>query len=138
MRYFDASALAKWFVEEPETPLVRRLLDAPGATSRISSVEVPSAIIRRAREGRTAVELRDRALHACARDLTELLIVELSPEVIVAANGILTRNTLRASDAIHLASCVSLCYEFEADIPFVVFDERLRAAAREEGLSVEP
>ncbi len=138
MRYFDASALAKWYIEEPETVLVKRLLDLPGATSRLSSVEVPSAVIRRAREAGTPAAQRDRALHALTRDLTNLLIVELAPEVVSAANGILTRNTLRAADAIHLASCASLCHELGADIPFVVFDARLRAAAVAEGLSVEP
>ncbi len=138
MRYFDASALTKWFVEEPETELVKRLLEAPGVTSRLSTVEVPSGIIRRAREARTLAQVRDRVLQAAARNLPDLLIVELSPEVVVSANGILARNTLRAADAIHLASCVCLCYELETDIPFVAFDERLREAARVEGLTVEP
>ena len=138
MRYFDASALAKWYIEAPETALVKRLLDAPGATSRLSMVEVPSAIIRRAREARTPAEQRDRALHALSRDVGDLLIVELAPEVVLAANGILTRNTLRAADAIHLASCASLCHELDADVPFVAFDARLREAAIAEGLTVEP
>ena len=138
MRYFDASALTKSFVEEPETVVVKRLLEAPSATSRLSSVEVPSAIIRRARESRTPADERDRALYALAHDLSELLIVELSPGVVTAANGILTRNRLRAADAIHLASCAWLSCEFGTDIPFVVFDERLRQAAQMEGLTVEP
>lgn len=138
MRYFDASALAKWYIEEPETAVIKRLLDAPGATSRLSGVEVPSAIIRRAREARTPSVTRDRALDALSRGMEDLLIVELTPEVVSAANGMLTRNTLRAADAIHLASCVSLSYELGADIPFVVFDARLRAAATAEGLRVEP
>ena len=138
MRYFDASALAKYYIDEEETALVRHLLEAPGATSRLSSVEVPSALIRRAREGGTPTERRDRALHALAKDIFELMIVELTPEVVTAANGILTRHTLRAADAIHLASCAALGYELETDIPFVVFDARLRAAAIAEGLRVEP
>lgn len=138
MRYFDASALAKWYIAEAETSVVKRLLDSPGATSRLSGVEVSSAIIRRAREAHAPSEIRDRALHALARDMEEFLIVELTPEVVTAANGILTRNTLRAADAIHLASCVSLSYELGAEIPFVAFDARLRAAATAEGLQVEP
>jgi predicted nucleic acid-binding protein len=138
MRYFDASALAKYYIEEAETAFVRRLLESPGATSRLSSVEVSSAIIRRAREARTPAERRDRALHALGRDMAGLMVVELTPEVVTGANGILTRHTLRAADAIHIASCVSLCDEFGTDIPFVVFDERLREAALAEGLTVEP
>lgn len=138
MRYFDASALAKYYVDEAETALVRRLLEAPGATSRLSSVEVPSAIIRRAREARTPAEKRDRALHALARDMNDLMVVELTPEVVTAANGILTRHSLRAADAIHLASCAALAHELGTDVPLVAFDERTRAAAIDEGLTVEP
>lgn len=138
MRYVDASALAKWYIDEIGTDLVKVLLDAPAATSRLSGVEVPAAIIRRAREAATPAARRDRVLHSFNLGLDDMLIVELAPEVVLAANSILSRNTLRASDAIHLASCVSLSYELGADIPFVAFDERLRAAAVAEGLTVEP
>lgn len=138
MRYFDASALAKWYIDETGTDLVKRLLDAPAATGRLSGVEVPSAIIRRAREAGTPAVQRDRVLHAFNAGLADMLIVELTPEVVLAANGILSRGILRASDAIHLASCVSLSYELGAAIKFVAFDQRLRAAAVAEGLEVEP
>lgn len=138
MRYFDASALAKWYIDESGTDLVKRLLDAPAATSRLSGVEVPSAIIRRAREAATPAARRDGVLHSFNLGLADMFIVELAPDVVLAANGILSRNTLRASDAIHLASCVSLSHELGADIPFVAFDARLRAAAIAEGLMVEP
>lgn len=138
MRYFDASALAKWYIDEPGTDIVKRLLDAPVATSRLSGVEVPCAIIRRARESATPAARRDAVLHAFSLGLADLLIVELAPEVVLAANGILSRNSLRAADAIHIASCVSLSFELGADIPFVAFDAHLRAAAAAEDLQVEP
>ena len=48
MRYFDASALAKRYVREKGSLKVRRLLasDVP-ATSRLSAVEIASALMRR-------------------------------------------------------------------------------------------
>lgn len=138
MRYFDSSAFAKRYLNEPDNAALASRLEHPAATSRLSAVEVASAIVRRGREGKLSQQQRDRALHALTRDIADLLIVELAPEVVSAANGILARNTLRAADAIHLASCVSLSCELGADIPFVVFDARLRAAAIAEGLSVEP
>ncbi len=138
MRYFDSSALAKRYLDETDNAAVSARLEHPAATSRLSAVEVASAIVRRGREGKLSQEQRDRALHALSRDMDDLLIVELAPEVVNAANGILTRNALRAADAIHLASCVSLSHELGADIPFVAFDARLRAAALAEGLRVEP
>ena len=138
MRYFDSSALAKRYLDEADNAAVAARLEHPAATSRLSAVEVASAIIRRGREGKLSQKDRDRALHALTRDMADLLIVELAPEVVSTANGILARHTLRAADAIHLASCASLSYELGADIPFVVFDARLREAAVAEGLQVEP
>ena len=61
MHYFDASALAKRYVREIGSQSVRRLLAAGvAATSRLSEVEVASAIARRAREGVLSAEQRDR------------------------------------------------------------------------------
>lgn len=138
MRYFDASALCKWYIDEPESHIVRDLLDAPAATSRLSSVEVASGVIRRAREEGMPAHERDRVLDGFARDEDNLLIVELTPAVTALAAGILTRHALQASDAIHLASCLWLRGELGADISFVAFDARLRAAALAEDLLVEP
>ena len=138
MRYFDASALAKWYIEESHSEIVRRLLEAPAATSRLSSVEVPSAIIRRAREAGHAPQERDRALHAFETDLADIMVVELTQDVAALANGILRRQMLRAADALHVASCLWLGHELGADIPFVAFDARLTGAAKAEGLLVEP
>jgi hypothetical protein len=45
---------------------------------------------------------------------------------------------LRASDAIQLASCLLLQRELQVAVRFVVFDDRLREAARTEGLSLLP
>lgn len=138
MRYFDASALAKRYLEEPDSGEVLVRLEHPAATSRLSAVEVASALIRRCRENRISPAERDRALHALDRDIGDMLVIELAPEVVIGANGILSRNILRAPDAIHLASCASLCHELGTSIPFVAFDERLRTAASAEGLEVEP
>ena len=57
MRYFDASALVKRYVREPAAVSVRRLLKSDrAATSRLSEVEVASALTRRAREGAFTVQ----------------------------------------------------------------------------------
>ena len=138
MRYFDASALAKRYLHENDSDWVVQKLDHPPATSRLTAVEVASAFARRCREKQVSEVERDRGLATLMRDLDELLIVELSPGVVAGSLGILRRNALRASDAIQIASCVSLAYDLGTDIPFVAFDERLRAAATAEGLTVEP
>ena len=139
MRYFDASALVKRYMRETGSTTVRRLLlsDTP-VTSRLSEVEVASALVRRAREGVFSTAERDRALAAFASDLEAILVVELTEDVTAGATGLLQRHQLRAGDAIQLASSVFLQEQLGETVPFVVFDRRLTDVARLEGLDVQP
>jgi len=70
-----------------------------GAASRLSEVEVASALVRRAREGAFTVGERDRALASLADDLATLIIVEFTPDITADARALLLRHRLRAGDA---------------------------------------
>lgn len=136
MRYFDASALVKRYVREHGSVKVRRLIasDVP-ATSRLSEVEVASALARLAREGALSPVDRDRAIAALETDLPAIVVVELLPEIAARARMLLTRHQLRAGDAVQLASCVYLQEQLGEEVPIVAFDGRLVQAARREGLT---
>jgi hypothetical protein len=132
--YFDASALAKRYVEEEHSLEVARLLaESSPATCRFSEVEIASALARRCREGAFPVAERDRALATLRRDLDALYIVELVPEVVAAARELLRRHPLRAADAVQLGSALLLRDRLRSPIGFVAYDERLSAAAAKEG-----
>lgn len=123
--YFDASALVKLVVDEPETEPLRVWLTPTlrVVTSRIGLVEVSRAARRfRPELGRSAVVL------GSAVD-----VVELDAEIAAEAATI-APSTLRSLDAIHLATAVRLR---PAVSVFVAYDRRLLAAARERGLVVE-
>jgi predicted nucleic acid-binding protein len=137
MRYFDAGALATRYVREKGSLKVRRLLssDVP-ATSRLSAVEIVSALMRRVREGALSKEDCDRVFASLDADLTAMLVVELTTAVVTRAQLLLQRHPLRAGDAIQLASCLYLQEELEDEASFVAFDERLITAARAEQLKV--
>jgi predicted nucleic acid-binding protein len=136
IRYFDASALIKRYVDEPEGAEVERLLaDAIPATSRLSEVEIASALIRRSREGDLSEVDRDRALAALAADLAAMNVVELAPEVSALAIRLLGRHTLRASDAVQLASSAYLQRKVGRKVELVAYDRRLAEAAAKEGLT---
>jgi uncharacterized protein len=138
MRYFDASALVKRYVRERDTTKVRRLLasDVP-VTSRLSAVEIASALARRAREGAFTDAARDRAIAALDADLASMVVVELTAVIAARAQGLIRRHALRAGDAIQLASGLYIREELAAEISFVAFDDRLANAARLEGLASE-
>ena len=139
MRYFDASALAKRYVREKGSVTVRRLLSADvPATSRLSAVEIVSALMRRAREGGFGNAERDRAFAALEADMAAMLVVELTSEIVTRARTLLQRHPFRAGDAIQLASCLYLQEELGEEAVFVAFDDRLSVTARQEGLTVTP
>lgn len=135
IRYFDASALVKKYVEEQGSDLVRdRLLEGRAATSRFSEAEIASALARRCREGRISQADRDAALIAVRRDFQALIKVELSPQVVTIARELLTGYELRAGDAVQLASCLFLRNR-GLNLTFLAFDRRLNQAAQAVGLT---
>lgn len=124
--YLDASALVKLVVEEPESEALRKHLRRSErlVTSVVAEVEVPRAA-RRTAYGARAVTAARRLLDGCDR-------VPLTGDVVELARA-LDPPGLRALDAIHLASALSvraLCEDF------VAYDETLAAAARAAGLRV--
>lgn len=137
MRYFDASALVKRYVREPGSGAIRGPLagDVP-VTSRLSEIEIASALVRRAREGGISPAERDRALAALAADIASIYVVELLPAVTRSALALLRAHPLRAGDAVQLASCLHAQEQVGVSVSFVAYDTRLADAAREEGLAV--
>ncbi len=129
----------KRYVREPGTALVRRLLaESSPTTSRLSEVEVASAVARRSREGTLPTAARDRVLRAWAADLQALHLIEVTDETAGVARALLLRHALRAGDAIQLASCLILQQALRTPVPMVAFDGRLREAAVGEGLTLVP
>lgn len=67
-----------------------------------------------------------------------MFMVELTTEVVRRAVALLTRLSLRAGDGIQLASCLEVRDRLKLPCLFVCVDNRLLAAARQEGLSTAP
>ncbi len=135
--YLDASALVKNYVEEPGSTAVRNLLrQTLPATSRLTAVEVASALARRCREGALEPADRDQLLQDLSEDLTVLSVVELVPEVVAGARALLLQHPLRAADAVQLASCLVLQEKVDRPMIFAAYDQRLLEAARLQGLDV--
>jgi predicted nucleic acid-binding protein len=128
----------KRYVTEAGSVAVRRLMREPVATSRLSEVEIASALARLAREGVMSATERDRALEQLTADFQSFWVVETTREVVALARTLLVGHSLRAGDAVQLASCQYLRRELPENIPMVVFDERLLDAAIANGIPVIP
>jgi predicted nucleic acid-binding protein len=122
--YLDASAIVKLILEEPESAALVGSLHSEDrhVTSRVAMVEVMRAATRHG-------GVPSERLHAV---LDALDMIELTEEVASRA-GSIGPGDLRALDAIHLASAIGIRRELAA---FVVYDERIGAAARVLGLPV--
>lgn len=137
MQYWDASALVPLCVDEPTSDVLRsRASRVTIVTWCLSSVEIASAIERRAREEALDDTARAAALanlRALAQAWTEVTAVAAVRD---RAVRVLATHPLRAADALQLAAALVAVAEAPAGRQFVCTDQRLRAAAGREGFSV--
>jgi predicted nucleic acid-binding protein len=135
--YFDTSALIKRYVDETGRRDVLRLLRGHDlVTSAILPLELRSALRRRVAEGtldgKRAPEILKRA--AIERDFWAL--IEVSRDVLVAAEMLVATHPLRALDAIHVASAQLFAGRIAAPkLLFVSADARQTSAATALGMA---
>ena len=124
--YLDTSAIVKLVVEEPESDALLAALDAwpDRVSSTLASVELHRALTR----ATVAPAVRRRAENV----LSGIVLLRLDDAIVGKAAELKDRQ-LRALDALHLASALSL-----GDYPdaFITYDERLARAASSAGLAV--
>jgi uncharacterized protein len=126
--YLDASALVKLVRAEPETSALHAFLEeADLLSSDLALTEVPRAIRRAAAHD---PDLAPEPLIARAEEVLDAVALLPVDRALLAAAGALEEPTLRALDAIHLASAIDVS---PVDA-FVGYDERQSAAARLAGL----
>lgn len=135
--YFDSSALVKLLVEEDGTDLVAQLWDGCDAalSSRLAYPEV-RATLAAARRNHT---LDARGLAAALQLWEEFWSatrpVELRPDVERHAGELAQRHSLRGTDAVHLASALTVP---TSELIVAVWDRRLHIGAQAEGLATAP
>lgn len=136
--YLDTSALVKLYIEEAGSQEVKRAVEKSRivSTSRVAYVEARSGIARKHREREFSKEERDQVVKDLRQDWDNYFIVELSESVAELGGELTSRHPLRGFDAIHLASALLLRNRTCLEVSFCCFDERLRAAAEAEGLTV--
>ena len=135
MRLFiDSSALAKRYIRECGSDQV--LAHCAEADEIILSVlavpEVMSGLNRLRREHSLSEDMYLQAKGSLAADVAGATVVGLTPAIVGKAVSCLESATLRAPDAIHVASAL----ECQADL-FLSADLRQCKAARAMGLKVE-
>jgi uncharacterized protein len=144
--YADSSALVKRHIPEIGATWFRALADPVAgnviATARISMAEVYSALNRRIRESTLdATDYTHIVADFDALCTTQYTLVELTALIVERARQLLERHPLRAYDAVHLASALTvndaLAVVSLPALTFLSADHRLLNAAQLEGLATD-
>ncbi len=131
--YFDSSAFAKRYINEPGTAEVLAWCDQATelALSVIAIPELFSAFCRLKREGKLSAGQYRRLKSDLMADIADALICDTTLQVIRQSVRALERHPLRGMDAIHLGAAVISAAEV-----FISADMRQCAAAEALGLRV--
>jgi uncharacterized protein len=135
--YFDTSALIKRYVTEPGRRDVLQLLRKNECVvSAVLPVEVRSALRRRVAEGTLDATRVARILKRFIADRAFWTFVEVSREVLAAAETLSAVHPLRALDAIHVASAQLFTDRIGSPVfTFVSADTRQTTAAAALGMT---
>lgn len=144
--FFDSSALAKRYIRETGTAWVIGLFKPAAANriyvARLASVEVISALTRRARAGTLGP---DAAVKACARFRRSFVgrfrTVEINESLLDRATALAETYALRAYDAVQLAAALNAndgrLAAGATMLTLISADNALNDAAVAEGLVVD-
>jgi predicted nucleic acid-binding protein len=144
--YADSSVLIKRHIAEVGSGWVASLTDTSSGnrsiTAQITQVEGMSALNRRRREGVLSIvqytALGEDWIIVCT---TIYQLVSLSPQAVKLCQRLLETHSLRAHDAVQLASALTSNDAFiavgDAPLVFLSADKRLLDAARGEGFVVD-
>jgi len=124
--YLDSSAIVKLIAAEPESAALTAAVQTggPAIASALAKVEVLRAVKRI--QGSRAMQDRVKEV------LDRIALIKIDDAILHQAAN-LNLAELRALDAIHLATALSVQQYLEA---FVAYDQRLTVAAEEMGLTV--
>ena len=138
--YLDTSSIVKLYVDEDDTNEVRTIVGESEAVaaSWIAYTETRSAFARRYREGEIPMVEYRQKVDEFEHDWTGYLAIDVSHSLIRRAGALAEKHGLKALDAIHLASALTLKDDQATATPTVVFstaDARLQKAGEAEGLT---
>jgi predicted nucleic acid-binding protein len=136
--YFDTSALVKRYVDEPGRHDVLQLLgNRKCVTSAVHAVELRSALRRRVTERTVEAARIPQVLRHITADRTYWTQVDVSADVLAAAEALVATHLLRTLDAIHLASAQLFAMRMMMpQLLFVSADAHQTAAADSMGMTI--
>jgi predicted nucleic acid-binding protein len=131
--FFDSSAFAKRYIEEPGSEKVEDLC-VQATLLGVSSICLPEVISGLCRLSRDSILTKNQyeiTKGALLKDFEDITVCNITPAVIGQTIHILETNTLRTMDALHIGCAL----EWKAEV-LVSSDLRQISAAKKMGLKV--
>lgn len=131
--FFDSSAFAKRYIEEPGSEKVEDLC-VQATLLGVSSICLPEVISGLCRLSRDSILTKNQyeiTKGALLKDFEDITVCNITPAVIGQTIHILETNTPRTMDALHIGCAL----EWKAEV-FVSSDLRQISAAKKMGLKV--
>jgi predicted nucleic acid-binding protein len=131
--YFDTSSLIKFIIREIGSEETRNIwsLSNEKVSSHLTRTEMHSALMRKVREGNVLASAVPAHLGALDRLFADVILIDITSDVIDASCELVKEFPLKSADAIHLATALMV----RADL-FSSSDKKLWAAASESGIAV--
>ena len=131
--YFDTSSLLKFIIKEigSEENLNIWNFSDEKVCSQLTRTEMHSALMRKVREGSISASAMRARLNAMDKLFADVVLVDITSDVIDASCELVKELPLKSADAIHLATALMV----RADL-FSSSDKKLCAAASESGIAV--
>jgi predicted nucleic acid-binding protein len=141
--FADSSAVVKLYADEQDHQLIRELGGL--VVSTLARVEVPAAIWRKHRMGElnsadaaVLVAAFEADYHGSADDQPRFGVVSATAAVLDTAARFVGVHSLRAYDAVQLASATAAAEAIPDCRTVAAFDATLRTAAAKEGFTLLP
>ena len=131
--YFDTSSLLKFIIREIGSEETRNIwrLSNEKVSSHLTRTEMQSALMRKVREGSVPASAVPAHLGALDKLFGDVILIDITSDVIDASCELVKEFPLKSADAIHLATALMV----RADL-FSSSDKKLCAAASESGIAV--
>ena len=136
--YFDTSSFVKLYVDEEGSAASRELMASSelAASSWLLFVEMRGALARMYRDSRIDTTYHQGALARFGDDWSSAVRIPVTESILRTAAEMAERHLLKALDAIHLASALTLSRR--EDVVLSAWDRPLLDAAMAEGIRVIP
>jgi predicted nucleic acid-binding protein len=131
--YFDSSSLLKFIIREIGSEETRNIwnLSNEKVCSHLTRTEMHSALMRKVREGSVSASAVPAHLGALDRLFADVILIDITSDVIDASCELVKEFPLKSADAIHLATALMV----RADL-LSSSDKILCSAASESGIAV--